>query len=450
MTAAQPHAVNPRPRTVLMVSYAYPPHGSPGALRTVKFARYLPESGWMPVVVAPRSGYSSSISGLTDEAEAAGARVVRTSDLGWVLRHLAPGATPSTAVSAARTPSAAPAARPGAGTRARAALVRTLHRHVVPDRNIGWYPFAAAAAAQAARTERPAVVFSTSPSATNHLVGMRAAARLGVGWVADFRDPWTLSPAYDPPTWRRGVDRRIERGIVERATRIVVTTAHDVELFAAAYPFAREKLRVVRNGFDPADFAALPGPPARGPFTLTHAGSFYGGGRDPDALLAAMASLRSAGVLTPANFRLQLVGNPDAAVRARVQAHGVGELVEETGAVPYAQALERLASASVVLMLTHLDVSSVPVKFYDYLGVRRPILALTNPEFEVAGMVRESGGTVLHAQDVEGIRAWLAERVAGGAPPAPAVNGTHERTRQMAARDLAAVLDEAAQAAPRR
>jgi glycosyltransferase involved in cell wall biosynthesis len=444
MTAAASHAVPTSSRTVLIVTYAYPPHGSPGALRMVKFARYLLDAGWRPVVVAPEGGYSSVIDGLDDEALAAGARVVRTGDVGWVLRKLAPGVTPASGP-------AAPASSgpPGVASRIRAAAVRALHRHVVPDRNIGWYPFATAAASAAARRERPAVVLSSSPSATNHLVGMRMAARLGAGWVADFRDPWTLSPAYDPPAWRRGVDKGIERRIVQRADRVTVTTAHDAELFARAYPGAGEKVRVVRNGFDPADFAALPAPPAEGPFTLTHAGSFYGGGRDPDALFAAMAALRAGGVLTPANFRLQLVGKPEAAVRERMHAHGVAELVDEVGAVPYARALERLASASAVLLLTHLDVSSVPVKFYDYLGVRRPILALTEPSFEVAGMVRESGGTVLHARDVEGIRAWLAERVSGEPLP-PAAEGAHARTRQQAARDLAAVLDEAAREAERR
>lgn len=444
MTAAAPRVVSAPSRTVLFVTYAYPPHGSPGALRMVKFARYLLDNGWRPVVVAPRSGYSSAIDGLEDEAQAAGARVVRTGDLGWVLKKLAPGASPA---AGPVTPAAA-SGRPGAAARMRAAVVRALHRNVVPDRNIGWYPFATSAASAATREDRPAVVFSSSPSATNHLVGMRMAARLGAGWVADFRDPWTLSPAYDPPAWRRGVDRGLERRIVERADRIVVTTAHDVELFARGYPGVREKMRVVRNGFDPADFAALPGPPADGPFTLTHAGSFYGGGRDPDALFAAMASLREEGVLTPERFRLQLVGKPEAAVRERMAAHGVAELVDETGAVPYAQALERLSSAHAVLLLTHLNVSSVPVKFYDYLGVRRPILALTEPSFEVAEMVRESGGTVLHARDVEGIRAWLAARVSGA--PLPAMDGAHARTRQTAARDLAAVLDEAAELAARR
>jgi glycosyltransferase involved in cell wall biosynthesis len=426
-------------RTVLMVSYSYPPNGSPGALRTVKFARYLPASGWQAVVVTPRAGYAA-ITGLTDEAEAAGVRVVRTGDLGWAMRRLAPVGRPP----------AAGAAAPAKGEGRRARALKSAQMLAVPDRNVGWYPFGASAAADAARATHPSVVFSTSPAITNHLVALRTAVRFGLPWVADFRDPWTLSPGYQVPAWRRPLDRRIERRIVEHATRIVVTTEHDVDVFARAYPWAREKLRLVRNGYDPADFAGLPGPAEGDPrFVLTYAGSFYGGGRDPDALLAAMASLRAEGVLTPENFRLRLVGNPEAAVRARVAEHGVGELVEETGAVPYHQALAILAASSAVLLLTHLNLSSIPVKFYDYLGVRRPILALTDPAFEVAALVRRSGaGSVVHARDVDGIRGWLAERVGRGTPPAPTGEMARELTRQAAARELAAVLDEAAAVPP--
>jgi glycosyltransferase involved in cell wall biosynthesis len=420
-----------------MVAYSYPPNGSPGALRAVKFARYLPELGWRPVVVTPRGGYAA-ISGLSDEGQAAGARVVRTGDLGWALRRLAPVSTPSP------SGAAPPQARARGGGR-RAALLRAAQVNVVPDRNIGWYPFGVSAAAATAREERPAVVFSSSPAITNHLVALRTAARFGLPFVADFRDPWTLSAAYDMPRWRRPVDAAIERRIVRGAARIAVTTEHDVELFARAYPWAREKLRLVRNGFDPADFAGLPGPPAGDArFVLTHAGSFYGGGRDPDALFAAMASLRAQGVLTPANFLLRLVGHPEAAVRARVAEHGVADLVEETGAVAYPDSLAALAASSAVLLLTHLHLSSIPVKFYDYLGVRRPMLALTNPEFEVAALVRQSGaGTVIHLQDAEAIRAWLAERVGAGHPPS-LTGAAGGLTRQAAAQSLAAVLDEAA------
>ncbi len=50
-----------RPKVVLMVAFHYPPdHSSSGYLRTLKFSKYLPESGWQPVVLTVREQYYQS------------------------------------------------------------------------------------------------------------------------------------------------------------------------------------------------------------------------------------------------------------------------------------------------------------------------------------------------------------------------------------------------------
>jgi hypothetical protein len=38
-------------RTVLLMTYEFPPAGGGGIQRGAKFARYLPEFGWTPVVI---------------------------------------------------------------------------------------------------------------------------------------------------------------------------------------------------------------------------------------------------------------------------------------------------------------------------------------------------------------------------------------------------------------
>jgi hypothetical protein len=38
-------------KKVLMIAYRFPPMVAPGALRALKFAKYLPEYDWTPVVL---------------------------------------------------------------------------------------------------------------------------------------------------------------------------------------------------------------------------------------------------------------------------------------------------------------------------------------------------------------------------------------------------------------
>ncbi len=42
-------------KRVLIISYYWPPSGGSGVQRWVKFAKYLPEEGWLPVIYTPEN-----------------------------------------------------------------------------------------------------------------------------------------------------------------------------------------------------------------------------------------------------------------------------------------------------------------------------------------------------------------------------------------------------------
>jgi len=41
---------------VLLITYYWPPAGGPGVQRVLKFAKYLPEFGWKPVILTVELG----------------------------------------------------------------------------------------------------------------------------------------------------------------------------------------------------------------------------------------------------------------------------------------------------------------------------------------------------------------------------------------------------------
>jgi hypothetical protein len=88
----------------------------------------------------------------------------------------------------------------------------------------------------------------------------------------------------------------------------------------------------------------------------------------------------------------------------------------------------------------------VPAKLYEYLGAGRPILALAEPDGDVAWVLRASGipHRIAPPRDVPAIRRALAELIGlletdAAAPPAPEQLAPFTR-EQMAGR-LAQVLD---------
>lgn len=43
-------------KKVLIITYYWPPSGGPGVQRVLKFAKYLPQFGWQPVILTVKNG----------------------------------------------------------------------------------------------------------------------------------------------------------------------------------------------------------------------------------------------------------------------------------------------------------------------------------------------------------------------------------------------------------
>ena len=43
-------------KKVLIVTYYWPPSGGPGVQRVLRFAKYLPQFGWQPIVLTVKNG----------------------------------------------------------------------------------------------------------------------------------------------------------------------------------------------------------------------------------------------------------------------------------------------------------------------------------------------------------------------------------------------------------
>jgi len=265
----------------------------------------------------------------------------------------------------------------------------------MPDSYIGWYPYAASAVKRLMRENRFDAVYSTSPPETSHLVAARRAGRLP--WVADFRDPWMNLHLLRPPTFvHAAMHRRLEGMVCRRATAVVTTRWHE-QMLRSRYPFAR--VHRVSNGFDASELAAVADvtPPA-GPMRFMHAGMltqhrtavpFLRGLRD---FLGRRADAKEDVAVT---FTGPREDSNDRAVREL----GLGDVVEFRASVAHAEALHMQAASHVLLLIKHLNPDYrglVPGKMYEYIGMRRPILALAP-----AGEARETIDTLNRGECVD-------------------------------------------------
>lgn len=383
-------------RRVLLIAFHYPPmHGSSGLQRTYRFAQYLREFAWEPVVltIAPRAYVAVA----DDCAELAGVRVCRAFGVDSA-RHLA---------LFGRYP---------------ACIAR-------PDRWLSWWLGGVLSGLRLIRQFRPDVLWSTYPIATAHLIGHALARRSGLPWVADFRDPMAHDGyPEDAATWQSFL--RVEQKVFARAAAATFTTAGALQFYRQRYPATTTRLHLLENGYDEEAFRAaernLPSgrnDPAA-PIVLLHSGVVYPQWRNPQMLFRAIRRLADQG--HPGGRRLRVrfrASAHDSFVAELARAEKVSDFVELVPDVDYIDALTEMMTVDGLLLLQNAECNTqVPAKFYEYLRAARPILALTDPAGDTArALDAHAGNWVADLASVDdihrGLTAWL------DALPGPAVRG---------------------------
>ena len=420
---------------LLVIAFFFPPAGGGGVQRTLKFCRYLPESGVDVHVLAPEDPkWLVRDEGLLD-AIPKGTHV-----------HRAPFRGPPATLRSE-------AIRGKRGLERAAAEARLLPVRLLPDRASVWAPAAARAALRIVRREPFDAVLTTSPPNSEHAVGAFVSARAGIPWVADFRDPW-LASAFRREKGlhvraKRAVEERLACAVVRRAaalTCVTQTIADELARFDATAP---ARTTVIGNGADFEDFAAFAHRPNER-FTLVHAGSFIGS-RSLEPVLAAVKALEERRPDLRGAVLVRFVGDLREADRARAAALDVPHAWEETGHVTYAEALRAQREADALLLLVPRASGHGPAivsgKVFEYVAARRPILAIVPPEGAAAELVRGlAAGPVHDPEDVAGIarslESLLDEWRRDGLPDRDYAEEDCERiSRRARARELAAVLE---------
>ncbi|HEX8013412.1 MAG TPA: glycosyltransferase, partial [Casimicrobiaceae bacterium] len=352
-------------RRVLMVAYHFPPlAGSSGIQRTLRFVQHLPALGWEPIVLTanPRA-YERTSEDLIGEIPK-----------GVVVEHAFALDTARHLAIAGRYP----------GFLAR------------PDRWSTWRLGAVPAGMRLIRRLRPDVIWSTYPIATAHVIAdaLQRASRLP--WIGDFRDPMAQDGyPEDPRTWRSF--KRIEERAVANARFSVFVTPGAARTYRSRYPTMADRITVIENGFDEESFAGLDRAPHEplnpGKVTLLHSGVVYPAERDPTGLFAAMRKIVERGAMHRAELKIRFrAAAHDETLQALARNAGVEDMIEWLPPVSYRAALEEMIRADGLLLLQAANCNEqIPAKLYEYLRAGRPVVALTDPRGDTAGVLRDAG-----------------------------------------------------------
>jgi glycosyltransferase involved in cell wall biosynthesis len=424
-------------KRILFITYYWPPSGGAGVQRSLKFVKYLPASGIVPVVLTVNEKFASYP--LIDETLVSdlppGIEVVKT-------KSVEPLKLLTLFFDKKRIPHG------GFANSNKEKWHQKLMRYIrgnffLPDARVGWVRFAIRAAGKIIREQKIDTVVITSPPHSSQLIGLALKKKYNIRWIADLRDPWTDIYYYGDMLHTRrsaALDKRYELSVLENADEIITVSQPINELFLKKSELLkRGKFHVVPNGFDDDDFRSK-ATFEKDIFRITYVGTIADSYK-PEVFFKNLKRLIDE--FKEVDIRFRIVGSLPGSVRELVSGYDLGKHVEYISHVSHERAIGYMKSSAVLLLIIP-DVEGnegiLTGKLFEYLASERPVFGLGPVKGSAAGIIREcSAGEMFERTQKEESYSYLKSLILRWKNE-PAFTDINENYRQYSRSALTAKL----------
>ncbi len=397
-------------KKVLIVTYYWPPAGGPGVQRWLKFAKYLPEFGFQPIIYTPENPSYPLVDQSLKKEVPAGIPIVKTKIIEpyALAERLSKGNKKFKAGQFDLKQNQSFLAKLSIWVRG---------NFFIPDARKFWIRPSVKFLKTYLQEQGIDTVITTGPPHSMHLIGLKLKEQNPqLKWVADFRDPWTEISYYRHLKLSKRSDKKhrdLEKQVLQSADLILATSFSDAENFKALGANAQ----CITNGFDPSDTCASPETPIELPqqFTIAYMGVLEQL-RNPALLWEILSELLEEIPELKEDLILEFIGRIDPKILSSLNSGPLKAHVIEKGYLPHQEALAQMQKAA-LLLITNFDSSSskgiIPGKLFEYLASEKAILSFGPKEADVARILEQTGsGSHFGYTEHLKLKAFLKEKYA--------------------------------------
>jgi glycosyltransferase involved in cell wall biosynthesis len=211
--------------------------------------------------------------------------------------------------------------------------------------------------------------------------------------VIDYRDQWTGSylGEYFFKT-EENLAKKIEKKCLEKASAVVTVTERIGNYLKNQYPESKNKIHLIRNGFDEKFFPECTKRDKTDKFTLTYMGSFNDT-FNPNPIFDGLEKLFSEKPELRKKIVLKYIG-PSIIEDLKKRANEISLIkFTATGYLPHREAISELMKSDLLILIGGTgreDQWLIPGKLYQYLRTGLPIIAITKNK-EIKKLIGSSG-----------------------------------------------------------
>jgi len=421
----------------LIVTYYFPPLGGGGVQRMAKLSKYLARAGWQVTVIT-----ADETNNHLEKDTSLLAEIAEDVNILYLPTRL-----PASRVM--------PSKRLISGERQVSYFKRWLSAFFyVPDIRKGWIKPAGQAVLQELERNVYDCVLVSVPPFSLAILAKQLQDQLSVPVILDMRDPWTINPYKIHPTiFHRLFDKKLERDIISNLQYGISITESLLSYYRETVPhFKPENWLCIPNGYDEEDFSHLTvqvDTRNGNTFDIGFLGTFYSHINLPHDLFAGMALLNSSRKSGTKHVHFHHIGKANIDLKKLARKFGVEKQVVLHGYLPHLEALARLSEmdAFCIIADTRNPKSRYTggSKFYEYLRLRKPILALLPRGSDAAEtIINTDAGVVVESSEHDKIartlKSWMEN------PPAFSFKGIEQFSRENQARTFIRFFEDIARA----
>lgn len=243
-------------------------------------------------------------------------------------------------------------------------------------------------------------IISSSFPITAHIIAHDLKEKYGLPWIADLRDLWNMNPYVNHNFIRNYFEKRLELNTFKNTDVLTTTTPLASRTLKTLHP--SNKIRTIVSGYDPQDFENIKQTLHSDRLTLMYAGSLYGGKRDPSILFDAVRQLIEEEKIDENKIMINFYGD-STNLKELSEKYNISSIVNVHGKISHSEVLQNQMNSDILLLISWMNESEkmfIPGKVYEYMGSKKAILSIGYPEGSLKQLIDKTG-IGYHVSDVE-------------------------------------------------
>ena len=372
-------------KRVLIITYYWPPTGGGGVQRWLKFAKYLPEFGWKPVIYTPENpDFEISDESLNKDVDQVTEVIKQPIWEPFGIYRKLMGKKASRKQGVVEQSSSSLMGKLSIWIRANVFVPDPRKFWIKPSINyLNKY-----------LSENPVdMIITTGPPHSMHLIGLGIKKSTNTAWIADFRDPWSDWDVLDllkVSESTRNKHKKLESKVFQHANVILTVSKRLGVKLTKSEGF--ENVRVITNGYDEMDFNLDIEKPSK--FTISHMG-LLNGGRNPAILWKVLSEICTENESFESDLEIFLSGTIGGDVIEDIHSHkNLESKAIIHGYISHKESMKQYSKSALLLLLVNNTSNAswiIPAKLFEYLRTGIPILAYGKMDSDANDVLTSSG-----------------------------------------------------------